>query len=81
MYFVTSAVVVEEMLHLILAGNTLLAIGGAPKLYDYDVIPLYPSFMLFRTPNLLLSLRELTKDNLQTFIDVCLMLRRCHDSR
>lgn len=63
-YFPTTAAVVEEMLHLILAGNTLVAVGGTPKLYDFNVIPLYPIFLLFRIPNLLLSVRELTKDNL-----------------
>jgi hypothetical protein len=68
--FVGSGVVVEEMLHLCLAGNALLAVGGTPKLYDPDIIPKYPGPMRGRKPELTLQLREMTKENLQTFIDV-----------
>ncbi|TDL17872.1 hypothetical protein BD410DRAFT_535231 [Rickenella mellea] len=63
-------VVLEEMLHLSLAGNTLLAVGGTPKLYDSSIIPKYPAPMLGRVPELILELRGLTKENLQLFIDV-----------
>lgn len=58
------------MLHLSLAGNTLLAVGGKPKLYDSAVIPVYPGPMLGRVPQLIFHLRPMTKDNIQTFIDV-----------
>lgn len=60
-------VVIEEMLHLALAGNTLLAVGGTPKLYDPKVIPAYPTSMLGRVPELPLHLRQMTKENLTTF--------------
>jgi len=63
-------VVLEEMLHLSLAGNTLLAVGGTPKLYDPKIITAYPGPMLGRTPELILRLRKMTKDNLQTYIDL-----------
>jgi hypothetical protein len=63
-------VVLEEMLHLSLAGNTLLAVGGTPKLYDPEIISAYPTPMLGRTPELILSLRKMTKENLQTYIDL-----------
>jgi len=66
-----AGVVTEEMLHLSLAGNILKAIGGEPKLYDPDVIPVYPGRMLHRVPKLTLWLREMTKKNLDTFIAVC----------
>ena len=59
------------MLHLCLVGNALLAIGGTPKLYDRKVITKYPAPMLGRKPELILHLREMTKANLQTYIDVC----------
>ncbi|KIM87529.1 hypothetical protein PILCRDRAFT_85939 [Piloderma croceum F 1598] len=62
-------VVVEEMLHLCLAGNALLAVGGTPKLYDPEIIPKYPAPMPGRKPDLILQLREMTKENLQTYID------------
>jgi hypothetical protein len=53
-------------------GNAILAIGGTPKLYDRKVITAYPAPMLGRKPELILHLREMTKANLQTYIDVCL---------
>lgn len=59
------------MLHLSLAGNTLRAVGGTPKLYDPNIIPSYPMLMPGRIPDLVLHLRKMTKENLQTFIDVC----------
>jgi hypothetical protein len=63
-------VVAEEMLHLSLAGNVLRAVGGSPKLYDPNIIPSYPMLMPGRIPDLELQLRKMTKENLQTFIDV-----------
>lgn len=71
MCYHTSDVVIEEMLHLALAGNTLLAVGGTPKLYDPKIIPAYPTPMLGRVPELILHLRQMTKENLNTFIQVC----------
>jgi len=64
------SVVSEEMLHLSLAGNILLAVGGTPKLYDVDYIPSYPMLMPGRVPKLWLQLRKANKANLQTFLDV-----------
>lgn len=69
-YYHTSGVVLEEMLHLSLAGNTLLAVGGTPKLYDPKIISAYPTPMPGRTPELILHLRKMTNENLQTYIDV-----------
>jgi hypothetical protein len=69
-------VVNEEMLHLALAGNTLRAIGGAPRLYDPTIVPQYPGPMLGRTPELILQLRPMTKDNLETFIEVFSLVHR-----
>lgn len=70
----TSGVVIEEMLHLALAGNTLLAVGGTPILYDPKIIPAYPTPMLGRVPELTLHLRQMTKENLNTFIQVCVQI-------
>jgi len=64
------SVVAEEMLHLSLAGNILRAVGGQPKLYKRKIVPSYPMDMLGRIPPLPLHLREMTKPNLQTFLDV-----------
>jgi hypothetical protein len=56
------------MLHLSLAGNILLAVGGQPRLYDPLVIPSYPMLMPGPVPDLVLQLRSMTKENLETFI-------------
>ena len=57
------------MLHLSLAGNVLRAIGGRPKLYDVNFIPHYPTPMPYHC-SLTLCLREGTKKNLETFVQV-----------
>ena len=52
------SVVIEEMLHLSLARNLLVAIGGGGKFccYDSEFVPKYPEPMLHRVPELELSL-------------------------
>lgn len=40
---VIRSVVMEEMLHMTLAANVLLAVGGKPRLDDPDLIPKYPA--------------------------------------
>src|SRR5205823_10442304 len=39
------SVVIEEMLHLTIAANTLIAIGGSPQLNTRGFIPLYPGHL------------------------------------
>lgn len=62
------SVVIEEMLHLCLARNLMVAVGGGPtvRFYDKNMVPTYPSDMLHRTPRLPLTLarcsRELVRD-------------------
>lgn len=54
------SVVVEEMLHLALTTNLLLALGGEP---DFDgIIPEYPSLLAHHTPDLLLELKRCTPE-------------------
>ncbi len=57
------SVVIEEMLHLCLARNLLVA-TGAPSFsfYDKDFIPKYPSPMLHREPELTLHLEPCTTE-------------------
>jgi hypothetical protein len=52
------SVVIEEMLHLCLARNLMIAIGGGDsvRFYDQDLMPTYPSPMLHRLPKLMLHL-------------------------
>lgn len=63
-------IVSQEMLHLSLAGNILLAIGGQPKLYDKDIIPRYPGALPYRKDRLDLNLSPATINNIETFIEV-----------
>ncbi|TJZ54118.1 hypothetical protein FCH28_13035 [Streptomyces piniterrae] len=57
------SIVVEEMLHLSLVRNLLVAIGGRQKIkfYNQDFMPKYPSLMLHRWPELMLHLGPCTK--------------------
>lgn len=52
------SVVIEEMLHLCLARNLLVAIGCGERIafYDEDFLPKYPEPMRHRTPTLMLHL-------------------------
>ncbi len=57
------SVVIEEMLHLCLARNLMIAIGGAKQIhfYDEDFVPTYPSPMAHRVPPLMLQLEPCTE--------------------
>ena len=56
------SVVIEEMLHLCLARNMMVATGApAFSFYDEDFVTEYPSPMLHRKPNLMLHLEPCTK--------------------
>ncbi|WP_165978194.1 ferritin-like domain-containing protein [Actinomadura darangshiensis] len=58
------SIVIEEMLHLCLVRNLLVAIGCGDqvKFYDVNFMPDYPEYMLHRHPALLLTLQRCTKD-------------------
>lgn len=65
-------VAIEEMLHLVLVRNLMVAIGWGDQIrfYDEKFIPEYPSYMLNRKEPLLLQLRRLSTEHVQTFIDL-----------
>jgi hypothetical protein len=50
------SVATEEMLHVVLMGNLLLAVGGEPKFYDPTFPPVYPCDMAHHIPPLELRL-------------------------
>jgi hypothetical protein len=56
------SVVIEEMLHLCLARNLLVAVGGGEAIafYDKEFLPEYPEPMLHRAPELKLHLEPCT---------------------
>lgn len=62
------SVVIEEMLHLALARNLLVAVGGGDdfRFADKDFLPTYPSPMLHRMPELTLALEPCTKELVRT---------------
>ena len=65
-----ASVVVEEMLHVALITNLLLAVGGEPS-FRYDLIPSYPGFLAHHQPDLLLELRECTPELIEgTFLEI-----------
>ncbi|HWC27701.1 MAG TPA: ferritin-like protein [Solirubrobacteraceae bacterium] len=61
------SVVIEEMLHLCLARNVLVATGGGDQIrfYDEHFVPTYPSPMLHRVPDLMLQLEPCTPQLMQ----------------
>ncbi|MGH2720991.1 MAG: ferritin-like domain-containing protein [Actinomycetota bacterium] len=62
------SVVIEEMLHLCLARNLMVAIGGSGEItfYDPDFVFEFPNPMLHRVPDLMLQLEPLTPALAQT---------------
>ncbi|KAJ8518389.1 hypothetical protein ONZ45_g4533 [Pleurotus djamor] len=72
---VISSVVVEEMLHLALAGNTLKAVGGNPTLYPkkglLEYWPKYPMNMAGHAdPPVVLNLRKPDRNQVLTYLHV-----------
>ncbi|MGK5543165.1 ferritin-like domain-containing protein [Streptomyces sp. URMC 127] len=61
------SIVVEEMLHLTLVRNLLVALGDGADVtfYDDKFMPKYPSTMLHRSPPLLLHLGKCTPDQVR----------------
>jgi hypothetical protein len=58
---VIASVVVEEMLHLALTTNLLLALGGEPE-FGRELMPTYPSSLAHHKPDLRLELRRCTPE-------------------
>jgi hypothetical protein len=56
------SVVIEEMLHLCLVRNVLLATGGDMTLYDKAIVPEYPSLLRQHSPDLMLHLEPCTPE-------------------
>ncbi|KAI0641117.1 ferritin-like-domain-containing protein, partial [Trametes meyenii] len=63
-----AAVAEQEMLHLALAGNMLVALGGEQRLYDKSFMLTYPDTILF--DKIPMELRPANKENLEWFIKI-----------
>ncbi len=68
-YEVIRSVVVEEMLHMTLAANILIAVGGTPRT-TYDDFMRYPTCIPCRVPSLWLPLRHFSQDAITTFMTI-----------
>ena len=71
---VIQSVVIEEMLHMALAGNVLNAIGGVPSTAPVtgvgDPIPHFPATIPFLPSLGIIDLRRFSREALKTFIDI-----------
>ena len=64
-------VVVQEMLHMILAANVLNAVGGAPSIAYADFVPSYPAELPIGTTSpLTVNLRKFSPEALDTFLAI-----------
>lgn len=64
---IIKSVVLEEMLHMILAANVLNAIGGEPILTHPKFVPKYPKAPLFSFP---VHLEKFSKPAIETFLKI-----------
>jgi photosystem II stability/assembly factor-like uncharacterized protein len=61
----------EEMSHMAVACNLLVAIDGTPLLADSGIVPKYPGPLPGGvSPNLTVALRKLTKEQAKVFMDI-----------
>jgi hypothetical protein len=68
---IIQSVVIEEMLHMVLACNVLNAIGGSPVIDTPDFIPDYPGPLPGGVQSqLTVQLAPFSKDQLQTFLTI-----------
>ena len=65
------SVVVEEMLHVALASNLLVAVGGRPKFYHEDIVPKYPGPVPHHREGFTVNLERASVDYVR---DTCLAI-------
>ena len=64
------SVAVEEMLHMVLASNTLNAIGGKPIIGAGEPLPVYPTAMPYSAIGFPVNLLRFSKDAINTFLRI-----------
>lgn len=69
-YQTIQSVVMEEMLHMLLAANILNAVGGAPAINNKDFIPEYPTYLPHSSDQFLVPLQKFSKDTISVFLDI-----------
>lgn len=64
------SILVEEMLHMTLAGNLLNAVGGAPRLDTPAMLPTYPRYLPHGDRSFEVSLIRFCPEALETFLKI-----------
>lgn len=64
------SIVLEEMLHMIMAANILNAIGGNPAINTPNFIPEYPTKLPEITEDFYVSLEKFSKSSISTFLKI-----------
>ena len=64
------SVVMEEMLHLILAANVLNAIGGRPQVNKPEFVPTYPTYLPHSDDAFLIPLARFSPSAVHTFLSI-----------
>jgi hypothetical protein len=64
------SVVMEEMLHMVLAANVLNAIGGEPSLDHAGFVPRYPTQLPYSDGRLVVGLRRFSPEAVRTFLAI-----------
>lgn len=67
---VIRSVVVEEMLHMILASNVLNAIGGEPSINHSRFIPEYPTYLPHSDKSFPVNLEKFSRSTVETFLKI-----------
>lgn len=69
-YRTIQSVVMEEMLHMLLAANILNAIGGAPAINKPKFIPEYPTYLPHSNEAFLVPLQKFSPDCMNVFLQI-----------
>ena len=69
-YQVIQSVVMEEMLHMILAANILNAIGGQPAINTEALVPDYPTYLPHSDKAFKVHLRKFSVEAIDTFLNI-----------
>lgn len=58
------SVAIEEMLHVALASNLLISVGGQPRFYRKDLMPVYPGPLPHHVPGFIVNLEKCTREQI-----------------
>lgn len=64
------SVVMEEMLHMVLAANLLNAVGGTPSVHHRKFVPSYPTYLPYSDHSYCVQLLPFSREALDTFLRI-----------